>query len=88
MVLGGQAIAIASWWVLVRFTAERIEAQRGMILPFLLTLGMAAATRHTTLGAAIVEAEPVDGPRMQRRYRRAIGVTLLGVLVAFAGFSL
>lgn len=84
----GQGFAISAWVVLSRITLEVVTKQTGMMAPFLLTFGMAAATKRTTLGAAIIAESPEDGPKYQRRFRRGLLLTLLGVAIAFGGFWL
>lgn len=88
LIVGGQAVAIASWWVLSRMTLDRIQERMRLFIPFFLTFGTAAAFGWTTLGKAIVEAEPERAPQLQRRFRRALLVTMLGVLVAYGGLAL
>lgn len=87
VILVAQAVAIATWWALSRMTLERISERSRLFVPFFLTFGMAAAFRFTSLGRAIAEAEPQDGPVLQRRFRRAVLATLVGVLIAFAGLA-
>jgi hypothetical protein len=87
-VLGGQAVAIATWWALNRLTLDQLQAEPRLFVPFLLTLGLAVATKRGSIGRAIVEAEPERAPRLQRRFWLALLVTFAGVLVAFGGLAL
>ena len=81
-------MAIATWWALNRLTLDQLQATPRLFIPFMLTLGLAAATKRGSIGRAIVTAEPERGPKLQRRFWLAVLATLAGVLVAFGGLSL
>lgn len=80
-------MAIATWWALSRLTLDRIGQDTRLFVPFLMTFGLGAAFSRGSIGRAIVEAEPEQAPRLQRRFRRALGVTLLGIVIAFVGLA-
>jgi hypothetical protein len=80
-------VAIATWWALSRLTLDAIGEDTRLFVPFFMTFGMGAAFRRGSIGRAIVAAEPEQAPRLQRRFRRALGVTIIGIVIAFLGLA-
>ena len=81
-------MAIATWWALSKMTLDRIGEDNRLFVPFLMTFGLGAAFKRGSIGRAIVETEPEQAPRLQRRFRLALLVTLVGIGVAYAGLAL